>query len=217
MMPNLPIQNDEDVTLAPAQGWTWAKHLEFEALWGATELTVAEVGTFYGCSRRTVHRWRHDLGLGPRRDSQRLSPAARDCQCLRELIAQTVSPGVEGLLAVARARRAQPDRKKPGARHSQSKPVTPEQIAAFVSLWRAPYQTVDQIAKRYQVSERTIWAWTQEFGLISRHNASFSAVGNIIDSMQEVANVARAMARAAMNRPQGPGAPGAGQGPAPGV
>lgn len=103
--PGLQVGNH--VTSAPVHSWTVTRLVEFEALWGATELSLTEVSKYFGCSRRTLHRWRQSIGLKPRRDPLQLGLTARRLQCIREAIAQQVSPRIKGWLAVIQARRAE--------------------------------------------------------------------------------------------------------------
>jgi hypothetical protein len=59
-------------------------------------------------------------------------------------------------------------RAKPGQRPHPNKPLTPEQIAAFVKLWHDPSITQEGLAAKYEVAPPTVRAWAKMLGLAGR-------------------------------------------------
>jgi hypothetical protein len=96
--------------------------------------------------------------------------------------------------AITKASKLQARSRRMGRESSELKPVTPDQITAFVRLWHDPSINSQCIAERYRVTRRTVVTWAQEFGLIERHQAVKIAT-DMCAVMGDVAGAGMAMVK----------------------
>ena len=90
---------------APPTPWTQLGMIEFEMLWTALSVPLPALARHYGVHLRTLHRWREQMGLQPRRDLMRIGAGVTRAMALRaQAIAPILSPETKALLAQAASR-----------------------------------------------------------------------------------------------------------------
>jgi hypothetical protein len=79
--------------------------MEFELLWTSLAVPLTAIAEHYGCNLRTLHRWREEAGLAPRRRLLDQGLAFARFYALREqALGPILSPKVKALLVTARSR-----------------------------------------------------------------------------------------------------------------
>lgn len=89
----------------PPTPWTALGLIEFEALWTNQAIPISALAKHYRRHVRTIHRWRQQVGLLPRRRMvEQGIPIARTRALLEQAVAPVLSPGARELIVKARSR-----------------------------------------------------------------------------------------------------------------